>query len=93
MSRYLHDGPAQTLTNLVLRAEICEHLVDRDPAKAKAELRGLRSNLTNSLQDARRLIFDLRPMILDDIGVIATLRRYLSEVGRTNGFSQSVRGL
>jgi len=92
VSRYLHDGPAQTLTNLVLKAEICEHLIERDPAEARAELQALRANLTNTLQETRRLIFDLRPMILDDIGLAATLRRYLADVGRSAGFAYSVTG-
>jgi two-component system sensor histidine kinase DegS len=92
VSRYLHDGPAQTLTNLVLKAEICEHLIDRDAAEAKAELQGLRGSLTTCLQETRRLIFNLRPMILDDIGLVATLRRYLTEMGRSAGFTHIVRG-
>jgi two-component system, NarL family, sensor histidine kinase DegS len=91
-ARYLHDGPAQTLTNLVLKAEICEHMIDRDTNEAKAELQALRASLTNSLQEARRLIFSLRPMILDDIGLVPTLRRYFAEVGRGAGFSHTVRG-
>jgi two-component system sensor histidine kinase DegS len=92
VSRYLHDGPAQTLSNLVLRAEICERMIDRDLAEARSELQGLRGALTTTLQDTRRLIFDLRPMTLDDIGLVATLRRYLTEVGRGQGFTATVRG-
>jgi two-component system sensor histidine kinase DegS len=92
VSRYLHDGPAQTLTNLVLKAEICEHMIERDTAEARAELQSLRGSLTTTLQDMRRLIFDLRPMILDDIGVVPTLRRYLAEIGRSRGFTPTVRG-
>lgn len=92
ISRFLHDGTAQTLTNLVLKAEICSHLVDRDAAEAKAELTALRSSLTGSLQETRRLIFNLRPMTLDDIGLVPTLRRYLGEVGRGQGFAHTVQG-
>ena len=92
VSRYLHDGPAQTFSNLVLRAEICERMIERDVAEAKSELQGLRGVLTTTLQETRRLIFDLRPMILDDIGLIPTLRRYLTEVGRGRGFTPTVRG-
>jgi two-component system sensor histidine kinase DegS len=92
VSRYLHDGPAQILTNLVLRAEICHHLIDRDTTEAKAELQTLRASLTDTLQETRRLIFDLRPMILDDIGLVPTLRRYLTEIGRGRGFTHTVRG-
>lgn len=92
VSRHLHDGTAQTLTNLVLKAEICEHMVDRDTAEAKAELQALRASLITGLQETRRLIFQLRPMILDDIGLVPTLRRYLGEVGRAGRFSHTVRG-
>jgi len=79
VSRQMHDGPAQTMTNLVLRAEICERLLDIDIARAKAELSGLKSAVNTTLQDTRRFIFDLRPMILDDLGLEPTLRRYVQQ--------------
>jgi len=79
VSRQMHDGPAQTMTNLVLRAEICERLLDIDAARAKAELSGLKSAVNTTLQDTRRFIFDLRPMILDDLGLEPTLRRYVQQ--------------
>jgi len=79
VSRQIHDGPAQTMTNLVLRAEICERLLDMDPARAKTELSGLKSVVNTTLQDTRRFIFDLRPMILDDLGLEPTLRRYIQQ--------------
>jgi two-component system sensor histidine kinase DegS len=79
VSRQIHDGPAQTMTNLVLRAEICERLLDMDPARARAELSGLKSVVNATLQETRRFIFDLRPMILDDLGLEPTLRRYIQQ--------------
>jgi two-component system, NarL family, sensor histidine kinase DegS len=79
VSRQLHDGPAQTMTNLVLRAEICERLIDMDVTRAKSELSGLKSVVNTTLQDTRRFIFDLRPMILDDLGLEPTLRRYVQQ--------------
>jgi two-component system, NarL family, sensor histidine kinase DegS len=79
VSRQIHDGPAQTMTNLVLRAEICERLLDMDPSRAKAELSGLKSVVNSTLQETRRFIFDLRPMILDDLGLEPTLRRYVQQ--------------
>jgi two-component system, NarL family, sensor histidine kinase DegS len=79
VSRQIHDGPAQTMTNLVLRAEICERLLDMDPSRAKAELSGLKSVVNATLQETRRFIFDLRPMILDDLGLEPTLRRYVQQ--------------
>ena len=79
VSRRIHDGPAQTMTNLVMRAEICERLLEMDPARAKTELSGLKSAVNNTLQETRRFIFDLRPMILDDLGLEPTLRRYVQQ--------------
>ncbi|HST05975.1 MAG TPA: ATP-binding protein [Chloroflexia bacterium] len=79
VSRQMHDGPAQTMTNLVLRAEICERLMDVDPVRAKNELVGLKNVVNTTLQDTRRFIFDLRPMILDDLGLEPTLRRYVQQ--------------
>jgi len=79
VSRQIHDGPAQTMTNLVLRAEICERLLDMDPTRAKTELSGLKSVVNNTMQETRRFIFDLRPMILDDLGLEPTLRRYMQQ--------------
>ena len=71
----MHDGPVQLLTNLILRAEICERLLTRDPASARGELASLRRQVINTLQDTRRFIFDLHPMILDDLGLVPALRR------------------
>jgi two-component system, NarL family, sensor histidine kinase DegS len=81
ISLQMHDGPAQSLSNLVLRAEICQRLLDRDIEQARAELSSLKSAINNTLQDTRRFIFELRPMILDDLGLVPTLRRYVTQFG------------
>ncbi len=77
LSRQMHDGPAQSLSNLVLQAEICQRLFDRDPARAKVELGVLRDNVTATLQKVKSFIFELRPMMLDDLGLIPTIKRYV----------------
>ena len=79
VSRQLHDGPAQAMSNLVLRAEICERWMDTDMNRAKTELTGLKSMVNDTLQETRRFIFELRPMILDDLGLLPTLRRYIKD--------------
>jgi two-component system sensor histidine kinase DegS len=75
----MHDGPAQSLTNLILQAEICERLFDSDPVRARAELGNLKDAVTSNFQKVREFIFDLRPMMLDDLGLNPTLRRYVQE--------------
>ncbi|MCS6881799.1 MAG: histidine kinase [Oscillochloridaceae bacterium] len=85
ISLQMHDGPAQAMSNLVLRAEICQRLLDHDLEQARAELNGLKTAINTTLQDTRKLIFDLRPMTLDDLGLIPTLRRYVSQFGEKSG--------
>ncbi|HOU15422.1 MAG TPA: histidine kinase [Anaerolineae bacterium] len=86
LSRQMHDGPAQALTNLVLQAEICERLFDRDAARAKVELAELKKNVVSAFKSVKGFIFDLRPMMLDDLGLAPTIRRYVGGV-TDSGFS------
>lgn len=76
LARQMHDGPAQSLTNLILQAEIVERLFDVDPTKARGELGNLKTAANTTFQRIRDFIFDLRPMMLDDLGLIPTLKRY-----------------
>ncbi|WP_206810876.1 sensor histidine kinase [Paradesulfitobacterium ferrireducens] len=83
VAREMHDGPAQTLANIVLRLEIAEKLLDLDPSRVKGELKDLKNLVRSNLQDIRRIIFDLRPMALDDLGVIPALKKYLDNFQET----------
>ncbi|MGZ4032518.1 MAG: sensor histidine kinase [Tumebacillaceae bacterium] len=84
VAREIHDGPAQMMANVVLRAEICERIMDRDMSKARSELRELKEIVRESLAEVRQIIFDLRPMALDDLGLVPTLRRYLADFQEKN---------
>lgn len=83
--RQLHDGPAQSLTNLILQAEICERVFDSDTERARHELGELKSAVTATFQKVRDYMFDLRPMMLDDLGLIPTLRRYVDHYNEKSG--------
>ncbi len=74
----IHDGPAQSLTNAVIKTEVCERLMDIDTSKGKAELKDLKIILRDSIKDIRRIIYNLRPMALDDVGLIPTIKRYIN---------------
>ncbi|MBI2941290.1 MAG: sensor histidine kinase [Chloroflexi bacterium] len=80
LARLLHEGTAQMLANLVLRAQVCERLLGGDEARCRSELTTLRDTVAANLHDTRRIIFDLWPLILDDLGLVPTLRRYLQLV-------------
>jgi len=87
LSRQMHDGPAQSLTNLILQAEICERLFDIQPERARAELANLTSAVAGTFQKVRGFILNLRPMMLDDLGVIPTLRRYVDSFSDNSGIT------
>ncbi|HHZ12395.1 MAG: sensor histidine kinase [Caldicoprobacterales bacterium] len=80
VARDIHDGPAQSLTNLSLKTEIIEKMLGIDLEQARKEIRDLRKLVRGSLQEIRRIIFDLRPMSLDDLGLIATLKEYTNRL-------------
>ncbi len=77
IARQVHDGPAQAMANVVLQSEISERLFDIDQQRARGELAALRQMVNKTLQELRGFIFELRPMILDDLGLVPTLRRYV----------------
>ena len=77
LARQMHDGPAQSLTNFILQAEICQRLFNRDPERAEEELGNLKTAASTTFQKVRDFIFDLRPMMLDDLGLVPTIRRYV----------------
>ncbi|MGB1287609.1 MAG: histidine kinase [Aggregatilineales bacterium] len=84
LARSLHDGPAQSLTNFILQAEICQRLFDRNPERAADELINLKSSASSTFQKVREFIFDLSPMMLEDLGVIPTVRRYIESYSEKN---------
>ena len=79
LARQMHDGPATSLSNLVLQAEVVERLFSLDPEQARNELSVLKVAVNTTFQSTRDFIFNLRPMMLDDLGLFPTLRRYIQE--------------
>lgn len=77
LARQMHDGPAQALSNFILQTEIAMRLFDLDQEKARDELNNLKLSATKTFQKVRDFIFDLRPMMLDDLGLMPTLKRYI----------------
>ena len=85
LSRQMHDGPAQALSNFIVQAEIASKLFDIDPTKAKDELERLKSSAMGTFQKVRAYINDLRPMMLDDLGLVPTVKRYIANIHETGG--------
>ncbi|WP_199203669.1 sensor histidine kinase [Sporosarcina sp. P34] len=78
LSRDIHDGPAQMLANVLMRSGLIEKtFVRQGPEEAMQELSYLKEMVRGALSEVRRIIYNLRPMALDDLGLVPTLRKYL----------------
>ena len=91
VARDIHDGPAQSLANIIVKAELCERLLEVDKDRTKSELNNLKSVIRNTLKDVRKIIFDLRPMSLDDLGLIPTLERHISIFEEDTGIKVNIK--
>jgi two-component system sensor histidine kinase DegS len=85
LSRQMHDGPAQALSNFIVQSEIANRLMDIDPKRAKEELDNLKNSAMNTFKEVRTFIFELRPMMLDDLGLFPTVRRYVDNFKEQTG--------
>jgi len=90
ISRQIHDGPAQSLSNFILQAEIAMRLFDTDQDKAREELNNLKASANSTFSHIRDYIFDLRPMMLDDLGIVPTVRRYAEAFKEKTGLELNV---
>lgn len=103
LAREIHDGPAQALANLAFRAEICQRLVQAlfpekggagdapsgaSPGTLSEELERIREGVLESLREIRTIISNLRPMALDDLGLVPALRRFLEGIQTGSGGPQ-----
>lgn len=79
VARELHDGPAQSLANLVMRLDLIERLWDKDKDRVKQEFAIFKLLVRDNITEIRRVIFDLRPMALDDLGLVPAIKRYLTD--------------
>jgi two-component system, NarL family, sensor histidine kinase DegS len=84
----IHEGATQQLTNLVLRAQLCQRLLESDPERGRQEFQELQTALSAALQESRRLIHDLRPLAIDDLGIFVSLRRYVQSLTDRGGSAQ-----
>ena len=90
LSRQMHDGPAQALSNFILQTEIAMRLFDIDPAQARNELNNLKVAAMSTFQRVRSFIFELRPMMLDDLGLAPTIRHYADSFKEQAGVDVNV---
>jgi signal transduction histidine kinase len=90
IARELHDGVGPALASLNLRLRTAGKLVQPNEAAAQ-ELAELAELTQANIQDIRRLIYDLRPAVLDELGLVAALEEYVERYEEEQGLQVRLR--
>jgi signal transduction histidine kinase len=90
IARELHDGLGPALASLNMRLGTARKLLERDHHPAAEELEELAELTQASIQDIRRLIYDLRPAALDALGLAPALREYVERFQEERGLEVSL---
>ncbi len=85
----VHNGITQSLANIYYRLQACRKLLAKDPRAARQDLEKIEELMLEAIAEARGIIDDLRPSILDDVGLIPALEKYLKRMGEEDHISVS----
>jgi signal transduction histidine kinase len=85
LRRDLHDDLGPQLASLKLSLDVARNLVSRDPRAAEALLVDLRTQSQSAIADIRRLVFDLRPPALDELGLVGAIQEYTRRIVSQDG--------
>lgn len=77
LRRDLHDGLGPTLASHTLKLDVILDSIDSEPARAKQLTSDLKVQTQETIADIRRLVYDLRPPTLDELGLIEALRSHI----------------
>ncbi len=80
ISRDIHDGPAQRVANIVMKADLCEKIAKKNIDDGLMALSELRTASRDALREVREIIYNLRPMALDDLGLNKTIEMNVSTI-------------
>jgi len=87
LAQEVHDGPAQVLSNAIFQVEYIQRVMDDDLRTAKTELRFLRDLLRRELGSVRTFISQLRPPVLDDLGLDGAIADAIGRVTALTGLA------
>ena len=85
LRRDLHDGLGPSLASLLLEARVLQRLIPSDPAAAERLAGEMQGDIRATIDDIRRVVHELRPPALDDLGLIPAINVLASKIGRTHG--------
>jgi two-component system sensor histidine kinase DegS len=87
LAQEIHDGPAQALSNAIFQVDYIERVLPHDAALAESEIRYLRELLRRELGDVRAFISQLRPPLLEDLGLDGAIEDAVSRVRAQTGLA------
>jgi len=87
LAQEVHDGPAQVLSNAIFQVEYIERVIDTDDQAARTELRFLRNLLRRELESVRTFISQLRPPVLDELGLDGALADAVDRTSALTGLA------
>ena len=90
IARDIHDGPAQHMANVIMRVDICKIVVQRNVEEGLTELEDLKESVKVALKEVRSIIFDLRPMSLDDLGLSQTIQQTVNAISKESNIDIKV---
>lgn len=80
IAREVHDGPAQYIANTMMRIDFCKMLIQKDLNEGLKELDDLKSNVRKALKEVRGILFDLRPLKLEERGLNEAIKDMANDV-------------
>ncbi|WP_368239433.1 sensor histidine kinase, partial [Clostridium tertium] len=84
IAREIHDGPAQYIANAMMRVDFCKVVVKKDLEKGINELDDLKSNIRMALKEVRSIIYDLRPLHLEELGLMDAIKDIINIISVEN---------
>ncbi len=85
LAQEVHDGPAQALSNAIFQVEYIERILNEDVRMAASELRFLRELLRRELGEVRTFISQLRPPLLDELGLEGSIMDAVESMAALTG--------
>lgn len=91
IARDIHDSTVQNLTSLIHKVELCTKLIDKDLIRTKLEMQTMILTLRNTIDDLRSIIYNLRPMSIDDLGLVSTVERHVKNLNLNQSFNTRLK--
>lgn len=91
IARDIHDSTVQNLTSLIHKVELCTKLIDKDLIRTKLEMQTMIITLRNTIDELRSIIYNLRPMSIDDLGLVATVDRHVNNLNLNQPFKTRLK--